>query len=188
MADIKVKIKVGNAEIEAEGPKADVEGILQVWWSSLEQRSPHSDSAPHEQAVDRASPKRSPPKKSNAPSSDDDATNGEFKFDPTQAANQIKQHQSFRAFRDRILHGTNRYNKVALVFYLLEEPLTSGDVDRVLSALGVKIGVGNVSTIIGKHSGDFMNSSPRKAGGAAPKYRLTSHARSELEMVLNEAG
>jgi len=188
MSNVKVRIKVGDAEIDAEGAKADVHDILDKWWSIVSSGNSAEPSAggPKEKEAERAvrrPAKARVVKKTGAVPS---PGGGEEKFDANALANTIKQHEKFRAFRDKVLHGTNRFNKVALICYLSDAPLTSGDIDRTLSALGVKVGVGNVSSVIGKRSGDFMNSSPRKAGGAVPRYKLTSHAETEFEAVLNE--
>ena len=85
-----------------------------------------------------------------------------------------------------MLHKKDVYNKLALVCMYADKPLTSGQVTKVLNALDVKADQGQISNMIKKNSGKFTASAARKKGGVIrPKYKLTSHARSDFETFLN---
>lgn len=188
MGTVKVKIRVHDAEFEAEGSREDVDAMLGVWWSKVLL----DPSSPADTQVTPASPAAKPPKKSRAaklrPASTSDGTGSDApKFDANQLANRIKQLPNSAVLSEKIWHKSNRYNKVALVCKLAGEPLTSGDIHRVLSALRIKISLSGVSHALSNNSGKFLHSNPRKAGGTIVRYELTSAAAAELDQVINAA-
>lgn len=187
MSDMKVRIKFGNAEIEVEGAKTDVEAVLGTWWLNISEKDAGAvDEAELHLDGQDAVPKRQATKRSTKKSP---ATSGsaaiDEKFDANGFANRVKQAPGFPRFREAVLHGTSAYDKVALMCYLSDEPLTSGDIQRTLNALGVKMSIPNVSNLLAKRSSDFMNSVPRKLGGTVARYQLTSHAKAKFEATLN---
>jgi hypothetical protein len=99
-------------------------------------------------------------------------------------ANKIKESEGFEQHETQILHQSDRFNKVALVCYHAGVPLTSGDIHRTLTALGVKIGLPAVSVTIKSSGNSFLNNMPRKAG-ATPSYQLTGKAINEFKKVLS---
>ena len=80
----------------------------------------------------------------------------------------------------KVLHQKNIWNKVALVLWCNDEPLTSGDVHRTLSNLDVNVSLPNVSDRLKENSSKLTKSGARKRGGAVVRYKFTSQARKEF--------
>jgi hypothetical protein len=46
MTGVKRRLRSGSREIELEGPRADVDALLERWWLSGEQPQEHGEDAP----------------------------------------------------------------------------------------------------------------------------------------------
>ncbi len=171
---MKLKLKSGEQEIEVEGSKAEIDGMLEHWWSPQ-----HKDSAQGGLGAKKLKKaKKSAIKQKPFSSSDND---DESNFDPIVITNAIKEDPQNSAYQTHVLHKKNMYNKIALVCLHADQPLSSGEIAKTLHALDIKADQGNVSNSIKANSGRFLSTSARKKGGAVPRYKLTSHARTDFE-------
>jgi hypothetical protein len=100
----------------------------------------------------------------------------------------MKDNARYQEFAAKILHQSNRYNKVAFVVWFVDQPLTSGEIQKVLSALDDKMSLPNVSMTLKNESAKFMLTSVRTSGGLPPKYKLTAKARADFENWLAGSG
>ena len=172
MSVVKVRFKRGDSEIEVEGTKSEVEDILRVWWQGPGGNPPPS--------TDKNKPPPRPPR-SRPASATKKPKDPDLGYDPLGLANSLKENTEYSKIEKHVLHKSNMYNKIALVLRHSDAPLTSGQVVAVLLALNVKADVGNISNCIKANSGKLIPSAVRRAGGAKPKYKLTSQARTAFD-------
>lgn len=196
MSNIKIKIRVGNSEIEAEGAKADVDDLIKHWWERLAESRDLEPADRSQSTADEAKDPPNTPAKSKRPStrrssssksSSKSSTNGDSAnaaFDANGLANRIKSDPSFHSHETTILHGTDLFNKILLVCLHANAPLTTGDIHKTLTALGVKAALSSISRQVGAKGNLFLNDTPRKSG-STPTYELTSVAKANFKKVLD---
>lgn len=199
MANIKLRIRFGDAELEVEGAKSEVDALASDWWArvagSVAAPSPSPVSALQAPHAPRAtgktarstSAKRSSSSSTAAQSSDADGDgDADGGIDSNTIANKIKNSHDFDKHAAAILHARDRFAKVAFVCYSAGVPLKSGFIHKTLNALGVKISLSGVSDTLATNRNKFINSVPRKLG-SAPAYALTGKAASDFKKVLDAA-
>lgn len=180
MADlIKVRIKRGAAEIEIEGAHAIVEAALEKWWPRLYGATTATDEADEgpPEPVTRI-PKSQRRRAKRAPSS---GPNERPRFDPTPWVNKMKEDSRFTAFEEKVLHKSDRLNKILLVCWFVDQPLTSGEIQKILVTLGVKLSLAHVSTALSSNSSSFITTGQRQRGGEPIRYTLTGKAKKDFE-------
>jgi hypothetical protein len=180
---LRMKLQIGSRKVSAEGSRADVEAMIEKWWPSLiSQEIEENESEQKTSSKRTSSTKRlSRPKAPSSKPSDEAGS-----FDVNALANLIKEHESSEAIVEKIINAKGDYfHKVALVLWVADEPLTSGQIHKVLEALDVKIDLPSVSKALKNNSANFITSSQRKAGGKPSDYRLTAKAKVEFESWLN---
>lgn len=165
------------ASLSARPPSTlDVEHLLETWWRPfVRSGSQESDASISETGKARKSPARKQTKTRTDESVDADA------FDPNEFANRVKEDPRFQTFEKKILHvKADWYNKTAFVLWLVERPLTSGQIHRALQALDITGQLARVSTALDKNANSFLTSGQRKKG-ATVDYRLSAKARADFE-------
>jgi hypothetical protein len=80
------------------------------------------------------------------------------------------------------------YNKIALILWISDTPLTSGQIHRVLEALDVRMGLPQVSKGLRANISKFLTSAKRQAGGPPATYRLSAQAKADFEARLRQDG
>ena len=185
MATVKVKIRIRDAEFEAEGSRDDVDSMLAIWWAKIVDPNRKEPEINESTGTQLAKPKRSKNGRSRPVSIPGEPVVIAAKFDTNKLANKIKENAKAAVLTEKIWHQADRYNKIALVCMLAGEPLTSGDICKVLSALQIKITLSGVSAALSKNSTKFLNSAPRKAGGAIARYSLTLAAEAALKKLID---
>jgi hypothetical protein len=177
MSDVKARIRWKDNEIEFQGTKTEVDGLLESWWTRLQ--APAGDGPEFALPSRKKKVRKSP----SAPTEPAESTGDTFSA--SVFANALKEEAKFPHYSDKVLNKKDGYNKVALVCWYEDDPLTSGEISNALKALDVKADQGFISRTIKANSGKFTASHPRKKGGGTrPKYKLTSHARAEFEAWL----
>lgn len=190
MASLKVKIRLDNAEFEAEGARADIDSLLATWWEKV-LALPEGASLDLPAGLPAKTGSRGKPKKARARTvpTQETGISGEPKFDANRLTNAIKQDPRAALLDAKVWHATDRYHKIALVCFLAKEALTSGDIQRVLAGLQIKMSLPAVSTTLAKNSSKFLTSVPRKQGGGGPaRYTLTATAGAALQKVISATG
>lgn len=185
MATVKVKIRVQDAEFEAEGSRDDVDSMLEIWWEKVLGHNRDQPIPKNSIGEQISKPRRSKVNRSRQASSASESTSATPKFDTNRLANEIKQNSRAVVFTEKVWHQTDRYNKIALVCMLARQPLTSGEICKVLAALQIKIALSGVSNALAKNSTKFLNSAPRKSGGEIARYSLTSTAEVALKKLID---
>jgi hypothetical protein len=160
---VKIRLKAGNWEIEIEGPRSDVDELLDRWWAQKNREY-------------------SPPTSADKDPEDHHGASG---FDPNRTANEIKQRPDLATVERKIIqaHGSY-YEKIAFVLSVVDAPLTSGQIHKTLEALDIRISLPNVSSTLKRNMSKFLTSAQRRKGGEPPTYRLTAQAKSDLEKWL----
>ncbi|MBR0819227.1 hypothetical protein [Bradyrhizobium liaoningense] len=169
--NLKVRLRSGDAEIEIEGSRGDIDQLLERWWQLKEVQSAQP-SRPNGAAKPKRKPTQHATNEANAPDSS---------LDVNAIANQVKESEHFPSIEQKILHASGqRYNKVAFAIWFVNQPLTSGDIHRVLTALGVRIGLPSVSEVLKTNLKKLTTDKARKHGGAPAAYQLTAKARADF--------
>jgi len=184
MAAVRIKLKSGDSEIEVEGSKAEVDQLLDLWWPRLGRDEDSSANLPPKNQAT----KRRPHATGKSAALQTSGKNGDSKFDPVALANSIKERKDFKSIQAHVLHKKDMYRKIALICLQADDHLTSGDIARVMKVLDLKGSVGNVSSNLKTNSSKFVTTGSRRAGGAIAGYKLTSHAKTEFEDWLANAG
>jgi hypothetical protein len=189
MADVKLRLKAGSREIEVEGSLADVTTLLAQWWKP----AGGTDSADEDEG-DRAgegngatgkvraarprkkAPRARPPA---APSGSATDANG---IDTTVFANDVKSSPLFPKIEQKIILGNaSNFQKFAFVQWFLKRPITSGDAQKALTALRMRIALPRLSEAISRNSTSLLTVNV----GGKVKYELTSLAIADFEKWFN---
>ncbi|MHA7813828.1 MAG: hypothetical protein ACX94C_10595 [Phycisphaerales bacterium] len=173
---VRVRIRDGEFEIEAEGPQSFVQETVAEWVESvkngIEQRvkdkkpATRKSSGKTKQSGSKTS-KRAVPK------------DAEDDFDSQTLVNQIREDGQCEMFERKVLDARSRINKAKLILWYADRHLTTGQIAKVLSGLGVKIGTPGISTAINNHLNDFLQDGTRTKG-AVIKYKLTGKSAREF--------
>ena len=102
--------------------------------------------------------------------------------------NKIGDCEESDSIRTHVLDKRSVEAKVLLCFfishkYVRNEWLTSGDIEKITSELGVKIGRSNASTYLAAHRQFLESGSARKNGQPTP-YRLNRKGMQRFEQIL----
>ncbi|QYC10349.1 hypothetical protein [Brevundimonas nasdae] len=175
---MRVSLKRGSQAVEIEGTLKEIQEILDQWWttdpSAIDDAEDDTDVGNKPETKPAKARKRRPVRKTESVSTKDN-------FDPRIMANAIKEHAKFEIFREKIILGSaNRTQKSKFVIWHADTPMTSGQVQKVLQALDVKIDASNVSRGLSSARTDFITSE----GTFGPEYKLTARARAEFEAWL----
>lgn len=177
---MKVRIQQGQCEIEIEGEQAEIEAILDKWWTPAPAIAPANDGV--EPEVEPSSAKRRPAKrKSTRPPSTPRETGS--KINAEEVANRIREHPNFTDLNSRFILGdAARGERAKFVAWAVGDvPITSGDVHRVMQALGVRFDAATATRAIGDAKNEYIKDS----SGPQLTYRLTTAARHTFEQKLN---
>lgn len=185
---LKIKLKSGAREIEIEGQRADVDALLEAWWSNDGAVDRGQATADSESPLPRSKSGKSG-KRPRLPRKEAASENEEpEQLNANGIANQIKESERFDLITQKILHATgDYYNKAAFVCWFVNAPLTSGQVHKVLIALHVRVVLPRISEAFKKNMGSFITSGTRGVGKAIT-YQLTSKARADFEKWLEDRG
>jgi len=194
MANVKLKVKFGDAELEFEGEYNQSIEVAEKWWArvavqpdpSVTTASGGAPAAPASAANAATKPIRKVRAKAARPPSAAKTNGDDDRVDANSIANSLKADPRFTELEQKILHQRGGlFNKVALVCAHAKQPLTSGDIQRVLRALMVKVDPADVSKTLAKNSSSFFTSRARAQGGPPPQYELTGPAKIAFERSLN---
>lgn len=179
---MKVKIERRSSSIEIEGDLNEVERVLDRWWgpeaSSAAEQSSDGEQSGFDSEARKA--RRAPRRASRPRATSDQNANG---FDADEVVAKMKNDPRYETFvRKVILAPKGRAEKAKLVSWFVgETPLTTGNVQRVLQRLGVKIDPSNVSRAM---SGDAKHDYIVTRTGPQPTYALSITARTNFEQWL----
>ncbi|MGN6534547.1 MAG: hypothetical protein ACTHKQ_02290 [Mesorhizobium sp.] len=116
-------------------------------------------------------------------------TNGETSssgLDEQRTVNSIKEDERFDHFRKKIVLGSaSREQQVKFVSWFVEEtPITSGNMMRVLSHLGIKMSAPQASTAVSNSKSDFIET----PGSKPATFKLSGRAHKEYgDWLLDES-
>lgn len=179
---MKVRIQHGSSSIELEGDKEEISDILSNWWKPV----PSPDfTADVDSGVDeKPQPKRRTTKRP-AQRPAVSSKEGASKINAEDVANRIKEHERFDLFNSAfILSDAARSDRARFVSWIVgETPITSGDVARVMTALGVKFDAATASRAMSDASRDWIKDST----GPQTTFRLSAPARHAFEQKLLNA-
>lgn len=177
---MRVSLKRGGDSIEAEGTLAEIKEVLGLWWNPAASSSNGVEEEPlknpegKQDAKGGKSQKRRVARKADTAGPKDD-------FDPRVIANAIKEDDRFETFLDKIILGSaNRTQRSKFVIWHADKPMTSGQVQKVLQTLDVRIDPSTVSKGLSASRTDFITSE----GTFGSEYKLTARARSDFEAWL----
>lgn len=171
MATVKIKLKAGSNEFEAEGTMEAVDALLAKWWGPTK----------HHGFTHRENAREIEPNRSTS-GADEPDTSG---FDATAVANSLKENAQFPLLNKKIILAKGEYyNKIAMVLWYYNKAMTSGEIHKVLTCLSVKITLPNLSNTISRNNSKFLHEGQRKRGGSQTRYRLTASAIAQFEELL----
>lgn len=186
---LKVDIRIGKARIILEGTSEEVDSILERHWEPhaenliLHDARGSNSSEENENSSKEAKGKTKP--RARKPSSSKAATKGseESQKLEEELANKIKSDNNFPSINSKFITGkATVLDRCKLVIYFSEQPLTSGNIQRVLTRLNIKTSLPTVSRTLSGKSADFITS------GNPPEYKFTATARSDFETRLMDSG
>lgn len=175
--NIKLRLRSGNFEIEVEGAHGDVVSILEKYWA------PGAPLPTQVGDTAGATPKPKQRVKRVVPIAHGEDDDSDSSFDAHKLATGMKQDDNFQLFVAKVLHERDQWNKIALVLWFADTPLTSGQVQKVLGSLNVRMKLQNVTKVMRREHSKLISDKPRTAGARVP-YRLESRAESAFEKWL----
>lgn len=184
MTVVKVRLRAGTREIDVEGPRADVDALLERWWLPAGGDGTSEEFTNGEPARPSAGrpPKR--PKKGRARK---EANGGEGvasgSFDPQVLVNKMREDEDYELFEEKVLHAKNLLNKIKLVCWSSGAEHTTGEIAKVLHALGVKVGQPGVSNALNRARSEFLQDGVRKKGNIV-RYKLGGKPAKDFESWL----
>jgi hypothetical protein len=184
---MKLKIRMGSSEIELEGDSSELHEILERHWE------PHIGellSGVHDelevtgQTPDtprkRKSLKSSSGKTRSAKSPASKSSDGDTGFEET-VANQIKNESNFQFLNKKfIIASPPLVERCKLVLSFSTKPLTSGNVLRILTKLGVRSDASAVSKALSNNKSQFITT------GTPIVYEMTGSTQSTFAESLIE--
>lgn len=106
-------------------------------------------------------------------------------LDVNEVVNAVKSHDKFDIFYKKIIVGdASRAAKVKFVSWFVDKPLTSGDMQRVLNALGVKMDAPTASKAVADAQHDLL----KDKNGRITLFQLSAKARAEYDTWLMVSG
>lgn len=185
MSNVKVRLKAGSREIEVEGSLDEVKGLLTEWWKPTGSGA-EPDEADEADGDEAEGKKRAPKARKKTPRSKAPAASGGTAdaggMDVTAFANSVKSSKLFPKIEQKIILGSaNNYQKLAFVQWFLKEPITTGEAQKALTALRMRIALPRLSEALSRNSTNFLSVNV----GGKQKYELTSLAVSEFEKWFN---
>ncbi|MCK4624519.1 MAG: hypothetical protein KAV00_04355 [Phycisphaerae bacterium] len=171
---VTMRHKIGEDELEITGPPAYVEEKIAEFVAQHSQAQGDPPSKKRKQRRVRKNHKQ--------PASESKAN----AVDITAIVNRLKDQENYTLIQDRVLHKKDLWNKMRMVFLLVDDYLTSGDIHKVIAALDVKVSLSSVSIKMKDMIGSLLTSAPRKAGGAPTRYKLSGPAKSSAQKWFNE--
>ncbi|WP_152613442.1 hypothetical protein [Inquilinus limosus] len=191
MADIvRVRLRSGGSEIEVEASsRADVDALLERWWLPSIASTPDSSVAiagGPRSGEDQAMPRTRARSERSIRADAGSAKEPEQSFDPNTIANEIKDHAQAALIETKIVHQTGDwYNKIAFVLWFVNQPITSGQIHKILLALHVRCDLPTISKAMKKNISKFITPKQRQAGGnTPPTYHLSARAKVDFEKWL----
>lgn len=140
---MRVSLKRGSHAVEIDGTLAEVQEILSQWWAP-DSAATMEDSDEDGETAGPAVSKPAKPRRRKAARKVESTSKDTF--DPKAFANAIKEDAKFEKFREKIILGAaNRTLRAKFVVWHADAPMTSGQVQKVLQALDVKIDNSSVS-------------------------------------------
>lgn len=150
---LKVHITRRESSILVEGDKIEVDAILRDYWKPSDEPffRPHLTDLGIDgnkgdlQGTDRPTS-----------SAEGKAVAGRT-IDAIELANRIKSDPRFEAINSKVLSlPANWINKCKMVALIADQPITSGDVKRVLDRLRIKSNLPTLSMALSQNSADFL--------------------------------
>lgn len=179
---MKVRIQHGTRAIEVEGDQSEVEAILDKWWATDGTTEAANDDG--EAEIEQTTPRRKTAKRrvTRAPATPRENAS---KINAEEVANHIREHAKFSALNAKFILGEcSRADRAKFVAWAVgDTPVTTGDVHRVMQALGVKFDAATATRAIGDSKNEYIKDS----SGPQTTYRLTVAARHAFEQKLNAA-
>lgn len=179
---IKIRLKSGEHEIEIEATPAEVDRLLETWWSSptVSSSGNKNTGSPRGRRSKTGRSRRSDA----APKGN---TKASANFDPQEIVNAMREHEDYDTWEEKVLHQRAHGPKVKLVAWNADDFLTSGQIHSVLDGLGVKIDISAASRALKAEASSFQQQGVRKRG-SVPLYKLTSKARKDFTNWLESDG
>lgn len=179
---VKIRVASGDKEIEIEGPRSDVDALLDRWWH--DPMSPNPDGSDRRSGTDGRKSSSAKVRKTAKSQTKHKETAEPDSFDAHAFANRVKGDAQIAIFQKKIISPrADWFNKTAFVLWYADEPLTSGQIHKALTALGVKGALSRVSTALAQNMNSFITSEQRKVG-VSGQYSLAPNAKTEFEKWL----
>lgn len=176
---MRVRIQRGSSSIEIDGDYSEIEKVLTNWWGTE-----ISDVEETPEPFDRAEkPAARRPRAKRA--SNGDRVAKKSGFDAQAVVNRVREHPQFELIRAKIILGeASRGQRAKFVSWVThDQPLTTGDIQRVLQGLGVKIDPATTSRAMGDVKDDYI----KDTSSTPVTYHLTARGYSEFEQWLLNA-
>jgi hypothetical protein len=178
MAKAQVTLPNGTT-VEIEGTADEVRQLLEFYGGTAPAK-PESVGTPTKK-------KRKKKKAPTATSSKAATAN----IDLTEIVNQIKNCDEAEAIETQILDRTSLVNRTLLPLYIVHEyfdnheGLTSGDISRATSDLGIPIGTPNVSRTLSNTASKYVMGDKVRKKGRAVRYKLSRRGVQYMKKVLD---
>lgn len=177
MARATLKLPDGTL-VEIEGSAGEIERLLEFYSNRA------SQSVPTLQRLTQT--KKKAPKKTEKIDSND-------KLDLAKIVNLVKDSDEAEAIETQILDRSGQVNRVLLPLYIVHAHmgnaigLTSGDVNKITTELGIPIGTANASTTLSKTASKYVIGDKTRKRGQSVRYKLSRRGVQYFKSILKGA-
>lgn len=177
---IQIRLQRGDSEIEVQGTRKDVDELLAKWWTTSNGLKSKDPTKLGIRAGDKSRKARGRGTRKRLQTESDDSG-----FDPVSHANAIKESDDYGSI-ERMLRSRSRWCRVSAVLALVDSPLTSGEIHKILGQLNVKMSLPHVSQTLKDNSKSLLTDGVRRRG-VAVRYSLSSSAKQAFARQLKKS-
>lgn len=164
--------------VEIEGTVGEIERLLE-FYSNRASRSVPTSRTP------------TPPRKRRA-TKQPAAVDSDDKPDLAKIVNLVKDCDEAEEIETQILDRSGQVNRVLLPLYIVYEHmsnaigLTSGDVNKITTDLGIPIGTANASTTLSKTASKYVIGDTTRKRGQAVRYKISRRGLKYFKSILKD--
>ncbi|NKB56730.1 MAG: hypothetical protein GKS00_10375 [Alphaproteobacteria bacterium] len=184
MAKATIKIPDGTL-IDIEGTADEIEHLLAFYANRAKQSAGTALKSASTKSKKNTTKTSKTPRSSRRTETDD-------KLDLAKIVNLVKDCDEAEAIETQILDRSGQVNRVLLPLYIVYEylnnviGLTSGDINKVTTELGIPIGTANASTTLSKTASKYVIGDSTRKRGQPVRYKLSRRGLQYFKSLLKD--
>jgi len=185
----KASISLPNGtKVEIDGTPEEVAQLLSLYGQNGSPPSPRHPDAPSLRKKKPRKPRRTPAATGGGPAKADPS--GLTSADLAQVVNTVKSCDEAEAIEKRILDKTSQVDRTLLPLYVVHDymsnkfALTSGDINKITTQLGIPISTANASTTLSGTASRYVMADSVRRAGVPVRYKISRRGQQYLKSVI----